>query len=476
MYNVVLIMTDQHRFDALGCMGNKVIETPHLDDLAAHGTRFECAYSPSPSCVPARACLLTGMRPWNAGVLGMGWGQGPMRNDYKHTLPGELSAAGYHTQGIGKMHFHPQRALNGYHNTVLDESSRQGTPDFVSDYRRWFLKHAPDGADINSHGIDWNSCLARPYHLDETLHATTWTVNESIAFLERRDPTKPFFLKTSFARPHSPYDPPRYYYDMYNQREDIPAPYHGEWDTIQDVPPEDASSCALWHGIRRPEEIRRARASYYGSITFIDHQIGRLLFYLRRHQLYNDTLIIFTSDHGDMLGDHNLWRKTYAYEGSAHIPLLIKYPDSFGKPVPVSPSPVTLEDIMPTVLSVNGLPIPETVDGIDLSGLSYRGETGRAYGHGEHSGCYDHAYEVQYLYDAKMKYIWYSQTGIEQLFDLEADRGESHDLSQNPEYAEVLALWRSRLVNELKNRNLGLTDGDRLVPLHFSRPIVSPYQ
>jgi len=112
--NILLIMTDQHRFDCLGCYGNEQIETPNIDWIASKGTIFNNAYTPSPSCIPARASLMTGQDTWNTGILGMGKGQGPMGIGFQHTLPGELAKAGYHTKGIGKMHFFPQRSLNGF--------------------------------------------------------------------------------------------------------------------------------------------------------------------------------------------------------------------------------------------------------------------------------------------------------------------------------------------------------------------------
>lgn len=205
--NIVLIMTDQHRFDTLGCYGNTVIETPNLDSLAQEGTVFASAYSSTPSCVPARTSLLTGMDPWHTGILGTGKGQGKMGGNFKHTLPGELSKSGYCTLGVGKMNFNPQRALNGFHQTSLDESGRVESPGFVSDYAAWFERNKTGDYGSVDHGIDWNSWMSRPFHAPEFLHPVNWTINESIRLLEKRDPTAPFFLKTSFSRPHSPYDP-----------------------------------------------------------------------------------------------------------------------------------------------------------------------------------------------------------------------------------------------------------------------------
>ena len=225
--NVLLIVTDQQRWDTLGCYGNDVIETTNFDWLAAEGTAFTSAYSPVPACMPARASLMTGMDPWHAGIVGTGGGN-PQCANLTNTLPGVLARAGYHTQGVGKMHFTPQRSLQGFHHTVLDEEARVRDPGFVSDYAAWFERNKQGDYGRYDHGIDQNSWLARPYHLPEYLHATNWTATESIRFLERRDPTRPFFLKTSFARPHSPYDPPADYFDRYLQA-DLPRPVVGDW-------------------------------------------------------------------------------------------------------------------------------------------------------------------------------------------------------------------------------------------------------
>ena len=472
--NILLIMTDQQRFDTLGCYGNDSIETSNLDWIASQGTVFHNAYTPSPSCVPARACLISGMNQWNTGILGMGAGQGPMGVGFKHTLPGELSKGGYHTKGIGKMHFFPQRALNGFHSTLLDESGRVEDPDFVSDYRKWFNKNKTGDYDIIDHGVNWNSWQARPYHAPEFLHPTNWTVNSSIEFLKERDPSKPFFLKVSFARPHSPYDAPDYYFNKYLSK-DLPDKKLGAWSSIHDVPHERHCPDA-WQGVRSDEEIHRARAGYYGSIDHIDQQLGRLFLHLRRNGEFDNTLIIFTSDHGDMLGDHNLWRKTYAYEGSAHIPFIVMLPKNMrGNMRRDVYEPVTLYDIMPTVLDVVGQSIPDTVDGMSVLPLIQdRDIKWRDYIHGEHCACYSAENEMQYLTDGKWKYIWYPRTGREQLFNLMEDPYECKDLVDDDSYKEELLQWRLNLIRELEPRDLGLTDGAELVCQAGRGPIISP--
>src|SRR5699024_388969 len=160
--HVVLIMTDQQRWDTLGCMGS-MIETPNLDFLASQGTIFNCAYSSTPSCVPARASLMTGMDPWHTGILGMGAGQ-PECANLSNTLPEVLTEHGYHTVGVGKMHFRPQRSLQGFHRTVLDESRRRLDPDFCSDYQQWFELNAPPGSNTYDHGIGAPSRNSRRSH------------------------------------------------------------------------------------------------------------------------------------------------------------------------------------------------------------------------------------------------------------------------------------------------------------------------
>ncbi|HHX40117.1 MAG TPA: arylsulfatase [Armatimonadetes bacterium] len=476
--NILLIMTDQHRGDCLGCAGHPALETPYLNQLAAEGTRFRYAYTAVPSCIPARATLMTGMHQWHTGILGMGRSGGNMTPAYRHTLPGELGRAGYHTQGIGKMHFHPQRARYGFDNLILDESSRELSPGFKSDYRQWFEEHKEGAYGYRDHSVDWNSWMSRPTHLPEHLHPTHWTAQQAIEWLGRRDPTQPFFLKVSFARPHSPYDPPQAYYDLYRDRP-LPEPYVGEWAHIHAGRPEQHDVNA-WRSQRSPEEIRRARACYYGSITFIDHQIGRILYELRRYdrEAWQNTLVLFLSDHGDMLGDHCLWRKTYAYEGSAHIPFIVRPPVSWGWPRgQVLDHVVEIRDVMPTLLEAADVPVPETVDGSSLLPL-VRGQTEtpwREYIQGEHDWCYSHEQANFYVTDGRWKYIWFPYLGTEQLFDLESDPGECHNLAEDATYAQTLAAWRSRLVRELEERDCGLVRNGHLVRLGLDEVVKSPH-
>ncbi|MCZ6633902.1 MAG: arylsulfatase [bacterium] len=459
--NLLLITTDQQRGDCLGCDGHPVLATPYLDELAEGGARFPHAYTSVPSCTPARAGIVTGMDQWNHGRLTM-TGSDPL--EYPATLPGELAKAGYHTQAVGKMHHAPHRRLYGFHHMVLDESGRR-TGNFVSDYHTFFDKHKEGEYGYRDHSIDWNSWMARPSHLPEHLHPTHWTASEGIKFLEQRDPTKPFFMWLSFARPHSPYDPPQAYWDMYIDHPDIPKAAVGDWAERYD---QKIANVNAPRSHRTDAETHRGRAGYYGNITFIDHQIGRVLYELRHRDpgALANTLIIFTSDHGDMMGDHHHWRKTYAYEGSARIPFLIKYPNGWDfEQNAVYDQPVELRDIMPTLLDAAGVDIPDSVDGQSLLDLA-RGKTDdwRNCVQGEHTTCYDKEHGMQYVTDGHEKYIWFHHTGEEQFFNLDQDPLECQELSKHPDSQERVALWRSRLADINERRGDPRGQNGQLVP------------
>ncbi len=472
--NIILILCDQMRGDAFGADGNPSIHTPNIDALAARGSRFEHAYSAVPSCIPARAALWTGQNQWHAGILGMGRGQGPMPCDYPHTLAGELTRAGYRTHLVGKGHFHPHRASMGFESAELDESGRMPQ----SEHRRWFASQAPAGVTPDDHGVNFNSWHARPWHTEERLHPTAWTMMRTLDFLQRRDPARPFFLNISFARPHSPYVPPAHYFSMYQQR-GTPRAKVGDWAQMHDAPPHEARDPDAWHGHMSEWEIQRARCGYYGEISFIDSQIGRLLNWIQRRfdrENRENTWILLTSDHGDMLGDHNLWRKTYAYEGSARIPFLIAPPQSLsGRLRGVPDEVVELRDILPTVLDIAGIECPTTVDGHSLLPLLYRpADDWRAYIHGEHCTCYDEMQEMQYVTDGRRKFIWLPRIGIEQFFDLESDPGECVNLIDEPARGVEIERWRGNLTAELEARECGWVRGGR--PFCPGDALVSPFR
>jgi arylsulfatase A-like enzyme len=221
-----------------------------------------------------------------------------------------------------------------------------------------------------------------------------------------------------------------------------------------------------------PRILHRARAGYYGHMTHIDHQINRFLEVLQEFGLRDNSYLCFVSDHGEMMGDHHLFRKSLPCEGSARVPLILQGPRDSGIPRGGGISPVIeLRDVMPTLLECAGLPVPESVEGRSFLPLA-RGESieWRPHLHGEHTYA---GQSVQWLTDGHEKYVWFSGTGHEQLFDLDEDPQELHDLARDPSTAERVAPWRRALIEALAGREEGFTDGERLIPGRPVRPLLS---
>lgn len=460
--HIIFIMTDQHRGDALGCMGNPAVISPNIDSLAQEGSLFVCGYSSAPSSTPARAGLLTGMSPWKHGMLGYG----KVAEKYTYEMPQILRNLGYYTFGIGKMHWFPQKALHGFHATLVDESGRSETPDFISDYREWFQLQAP-GKNPDLTGIGWNDHQAGIYKLDERLHPTTWTGQTASELIRNYDDEKPLFLKVSFARPHSPYDPPQRYLDLYKDK-DMPEPAVGDWcnQYAERLDADKADPTAAFGNFGN-EYAKSSRRHYYANITFIDDQVGQIIATLKEKGMYDNAIICFTADHGDMLGDHYHWRKTYPYEGSVHIPYIVKWPVSIQKSASQSSfieQPVELRDFLPTFIDLAGGTVPPDMDGKSLLPLVQGNTSGwRKYIDLEHATCYSEDNYWCALTDGKTKYIWNLHTGKEQLFDLRTDALEKHDCSADASHASLLREWREAMTKHLAERGETFVKNGRLV-------------
>lgn len=461
--NVLLVVTDQHRGDCVGRdpatptdeRGNPIVHTPTLNSLVDEGALFSRAYTPVPSCAPARRCLRTGLTPESCDSTN--WTTEPW--DFEHELTGQFTAAGYETLLAGKLHAYPRENRLGFERSAL-----QPGPE----YDRWLGERVPDGElDEYGHGIGPNAWDARPFHLEEALHPTTWTTNRALEFLDSRDPDRPFFLNVSYLKPHTPLDPPRDYWDFYAER-DLPPAAVGDWvddahgADLPAYPPNDAWRCEL-----ATDLVERARQGYYGLVTQIDHQLSRVIRELRAQGEWENTVVVFTADHGDMLGDHHLWRKCYGYESSARVPFIVKPPGRVdGARGQIVDRPVGLEDVMPTLLDACGETVPQTVEGNSVCPLLENPTTDewREYYHGEHGPIYEPENATQYLLGERFKFVWNPVTGTELLFDLRDDPLEERDLSDDPKHADVLEDLQDRLVDRLRGRKEGFTDGEALTP------------
>ena len=449
--NFLLIMTDQQRGDCLGVEGHPAVLTPNMDSIAGAGVRFSRAYSTCPSCIAARRSLMTGQFPSTHGMVGYRDG---LEWDAPPTLPDVLRRNGYQTGLVGRsMHLHPPRKRYGFETMVQPGTGMAG------DYEDWLKRYIPDSGGWFSSGVMHNDWTAHPWPHEEALHFTNWTMMEALRFLEKRDPSCPFFLVVSFIAPHPPLQPPAFYLDRY-LRMDLPEPHIGDWAQPPGSGGVGDDISAQFVNLTG-EKLKSARAGYYGLINHVDDQIRRLLNPVKGIDRATDgnTVVMFTTDHGEMLGDHYHWRKQVPYEGSARIPFLWRAPQRFGlKRRSVVDEPVGLEDIMPTMLQMAGIEIPDTVEGQSVLPLM-RGEEAswRDYLHIEH------APEYQAVTDGKEKFIWYTTDGRELYFDLANDPNELHNAASDSAAADRVSLWRSRLIEELKGRPEGFTDGERLI-------------
>ena len=425
------------------------LRSPHYHHLAGEGIEFAQARSASPVCVATRMSIMTGQTPFTHGMFHNGKSSDLLES--RGTLPALLGELGYHTQAIGKMHFQPQRARHGFDDILLAE-----------DYYRE-MQRAGHAAQPLRHGIGQNEHWPAMSTVPEALTLTSWIAEQSLHFIrERRDPTRPFFLWTSFGKPHIPLDPPEPYYSMYRDAA-IPEPVVGDWEDRDDCP----------HYLRylrsfcgapefTPEHLRAVRIAYYGLCTQIDYNIGRMIAGLLESGQLDNTLILFTSDHGDYLGDHRYVNKGPFHEVGCRVPFLLRLPKAwedrrYGSRCDAL---VTHADILPTFVRAAGGTPPERCDGHDLVGLA-RGETpGPAYvtaATGQSPG----ALNYLAITDGQWKYIYYPEGAAEQLFDLCRDPQERHNLLfDDPRHAERRRL-RALLIGDLTARKApAVADGD----------------
>jgi arylsulfatase A-like enzyme len=465
--NFIIIHTDQQRGDCLGIGGRHPgLFTPHIDSLANAGARFTAAYSTCPVCIPQRMTLMTGQLAATHGVL---WNVGIPDFPFTHTLPGELSAAGYQTALVGRtMHLRPENRRYGFEYYMPgDPSSSDKTED---PFFKWLEHTAPEGSGgYYGNGTGNNSYYGAPFHLPDYMHHTFWTTTQALDFLAQRDESRPFMLCVGYYAPHGPQNPPASFFDRYYYREDLRSPAVGDWA----VPPVAETSVSSTPYVDLQGELLRAcRAGYYGNISFIDAQLGRLLPKID----WRNTYVIFTSDHGELLGDHYLYHKCTGYEGSAHIPMTMTGPGI--EALTLREEPVGWHDILPTVFDYAGLDIPADVDGASMRPLlegaadpkwrrhlsgecTWKIVTDLPGQNKEDNRYYDGGHH--FITDGKRKFLWHPASGAEQFFDLEEDPDECRNLASSPKRQEETAFWRRELARVLSGRPEGFSDGSTLI-------------
>ncbi len=418
--NILLLTSDQQRFDTIGSVNAPFIQTPHLDRLAGEGGIFLRAHTPNPVCISARANILTGLPsryhhlPWNT-----------VRPLPCHlpTLPRILSEGGYATAAIGKMHFHPVRESHGFTYMKLMEECPGHIED--DDYLQ-YLRDTGLGHLLHIHGVRHVGYqLPQRSLLDDEHHGSTWVARETCRFIEaNRD--RPWFAWASWIAPHPPA----------NVSDDFAALYQNA-----ELPPVRGVET-----VEKPAQ-RRFRELYYAAITQVDKNGGLVLDKLEALGLNDRTLVIFASDHGEMLGDHGYWTKELPYEGSVRIPFILRFPGI----IPAgtrSNEFVDLNDILPTALDAAGIDVAEVAKAHHLdhfpgdSLLHPRGHRDRALQYAEWGGRLPGASSWIMLRDDQWKYIHRFTGGEKELFNLHEDPHETQNLASSTRADAIQALNR----------------------------------
>ena len=434
--NVLLIMADQWSGRLLGAAGHPAIQTATLDQLAANGVRYSRAYTESPVCIPARRTVMTGTTPRTHGDRVF---KPSLSMPELPTLAQCFRDAGYQAYAVGKLHVYPQRDRIGFDDVLLAE---EGRPHLgaVDDYDIFLADQGFAGQQF-MHGMNNNDYVHRPWHLPEHCHITHWTTRQMARAIKRRDPTRPAFWYLSYTHPHPPLAPLACYMDFYRDLE-IDPPLSPEWAADEAALPNGIRSVRAFWRQWRPAEHRSIRRAYYALCTHIDHQLRVIIGTLREENLLDDTIILFTTDHGDMLGDFGLWAKRLFYEGSANVPMILSGVAGdrrigLGR---VDDRLVGLQDVMPTLLDLAGIPVPDSVEG-----LSMLGERQRPLFYGE---CREDGGASRMMHNGRHKLIWYPTGNRVQLFDLDDDPREEVDRAADPALAAVRARLEEALAAE----------------------------
>ena len=369
--NILFIMVDEMKWNVMSCEGHPYVKTPNLDRLAREGTRFATAYTVTPICTPSRYSFFTGRY---AHVHGATDNNTPLREP-QLLLPPLLKHNGYQTAISGKLHFiSPSDSDYGFDFFWSFAHEGPGKlPTWPDDITRKY-GHAGMARRLDAQPFP-DDPLGRDLGkltYPSADSQTSWITARALDFLDQRDPSKPFFLFVSYLDPHSPSHLCEPYWSLATNTFNpatLPLP-----PTFKADPSKQTATASNRHEVNDPAIVKALTSAYYAKVTMIDDNVGRLLDDLRRRGLADDTLVVFTADHGNMLGDLNRWFKGAMYEGSTRIPLLMKAPKgpfaaAFNRGAVVS-NIVENIDVMPSLCEMAGIPLPQQgLQGQSLTGL-----------------------------------------------------------------------------------------------------------
>lgn len=413
-YNVLFLMSDEHSPHAAGCLGNRIVKTPAIDSLAREGALFTAAYCQNPICVPSRASFVTGRMPSNVGVFG---NDGGLRGDVV-TMADVFKQAGYSAAWFGKTHWGGDPRFYSPRPREAAEELAQRRAGKETERSR-----LPKDATV----ADWPA----------TAEGDTITKEQALRFLkESRD--RPFFAGVSFVKPHFPFVVQEEYYRMYRDSVDIPRVTAKMIEELPEVSKRERETYGF--ASVTESQMRKARAIYYGMVTYIDDQLRDILRTLDELGLREKTIILYTADHGELAGEHGLWYKNSFYEAGAGIPFIWSFPKAIPKGVRIG-APVMNMDIFPTLCDLCGLTKPVGLEGRSLLPLMKGQEDGRD----RHAlaESFRGGFASRMIRTDRWKYCYFHEDR-EQLFDVRNDPAEERNLAGSAAHRTEMASLKAR--------------------------------
>lgn len=429
--NIVYVLSDQHNPLVMGCAGDPYVRTPNLDALRARSVSLDNCYCAAPLCVPSRSAMLSGLLPCHNGV----YNNMQCLSSDKATFVTSLAVGGYETVLSGRMHFVESDQRHGFEKRMVGDITPcyiggDNETEIYGDFRR---SSGQNTTSIKKSGAGHSAVL----DFDRDV------ADAACDYLRTRTDDRPLFLTVGFYGPHCPYIAPKELYDYYY---DILPELHDTSEEKASIHP----AMRQWYENRNlsvvtPEDIRRIRAAYYAMVEYMDGLTGQVLKAVEETLGLENTIILYGSDHGDNIGEHGLFWKTNFYEGAARVPMMFSWKGHFAENVGIS-GPASLLDIAPTLVKLAGAPELPAYDGRDLTDVLCSGEEppeGRAVV----SLCSDIKGDEPSAMVRRGPYKLICHAGYEQcqLFDLERDPDEVHDLGQDVAYRDVILSLRHEL-------------------------------
>lgn len=444
--NVLFIISDDLTTTAVSSYENKISQTPNIDKLASEGVLFNRAYCQYPVCGPSRASFMFGYYPSATGTYGYVSGRKNVGAERK-SLAQLFKDNGYYAARVSKIyHMGVPGDVEKGSNGKDDEAS--WTERFNSQGPEWKAEGDSELVQNNPYGLEpkkgGNVMTIVKADGNDQVHSDGKTAEKAMELI-RKHKDEPFFLAVGFVRPHVPFVAPRSYFKPYpHEQVVLPPKVKGDWN---DIPARGINYVTSVNGQMSEEQEKKAVAAYYASVSYMDAQVGKVLQTLKDEGLEDNTIVIFTSDHGFHLGEHEFWMKVSLLEESVRVPMIIKVP---GKAPAVTHSLVELLDLYPTIAGLAGLKHSKHLQGKNLTEVLDNPEHSVrdiAFSMNRRGGKFGYL-----LRSKKWAYIQYDEDGASgnELYDMEYDVKQYNNLAQNPQYEDVVAFFKEELKEKLK--------------------------